>query len=101
MARQGSGTRVAAVQPAAPPGGAAPSPIARPRPAYDLRVGTPDLAAFPRRAWLAAVRQAMTELPHEALGYGDPGGVPEPGRSWPPTCAGCAPPRSPPSSWWW
>jgi GntR family transcriptional regulator/MocR family aminotransferase len=48
-----------------------------PRPAYDLRVGTPDLAAFPRRAWLAAVRQVMAELPHEALGYADPGGVPE------------------------
>ena len=77
VSRQGSGTRVAAVQPAVPPVGPAPSPIARQRLVHDLRVGTPDLAAFPRRAWLAAVRQVLTELPHEALGYGDPGGVPE------------------------
>jgi GntR family transcriptional regulator/MocR family aminotransferase len=77
VSRQGSGTRVAAVRPAASPDGAAPSPIARRRPVHDLTVGTPDLASFPRRAWLAAVRQVMTEAPHEALGYGDPGGVPE------------------------
>ena len=40
-------------------------------------MGTPDLSAFPRRAWLAAIRQVLNVLPHEALGYGDPGGVPE------------------------
>jgi GntR family transcriptional regulator / MocR family aminotransferase len=102
--RQGSGTRVA---PVAPPGagasavtpglvGSAGVPVtavapglvgsagsavasgpATSGPAYDLRVGTPDLAAFPRRAWLAAVRRVLTELPHQALGYGDPGGAPE------------------------
>jgi GntR family transcriptional regulator / MocR family aminotransferase len=77
VSRQGSGTRVAAVRPAASADGAGPWPAAPPQPRYDLRVGTPDLAAFPRRAWLAAVRQVLTELPHEALGYADPGGVPE------------------------
>jgi GntR family transcriptional regulator / MocR family aminotransferase len=77
VSRQGSGTRVAAVRPATSPADGAPAAGAPPRPAYDLRVGTPDLAAFPRRAWLAAVRQALTELPHDALGYGDPGGAPE------------------------
>jgi GntR family transcriptional regulator / MocR family aminotransferase len=77
VSRQGSGTRVADVQPAAPVGDAVPASPAPPRIVYDLRVGTPDLAAFPRQAWLAAVRQVMRTLPHEALGYTDPGGVPE------------------------
>jgi DNA-binding transcriptional MocR family regulator len=77
VARQGSGTRVADLQPAPAGGGALPSATAPRRVAYDLRVGTPDLAAFPRRAWLAAMRQAMSVMPHEALGYSDPGGVPE------------------------
>jgi GntR family transcriptional regulator/MocR family aminotransferase len=76
VSRQGSGTRVADLQPAAA-AAAAPPAAAAPRAAYDLRVGTPDLAAFPRRAWLAAMRQVMKALPHEALGYSDPGGVPE------------------------
>jgi GntR family transcriptional regulator/MocR family aminotransferase len=77
VSRQGSGTRVADVGPAAPAGDAMPAPTAPPDLAYDLRVGTPDLSAFPRRAWLAAVRQVMRTAPHQALGYGDPGGVPE------------------------
>ncbi|MGW1763569.1 MocR-like pyridoxine biosynthesis transcription factor PdxR [Streptomyces sp. NPDC002073] len=70
-ARQGSGTRVAA------------RPVTRPRaperrgPAYSLMPGSPDLAGFPRRAWLAAARQALAEAPHEAFGYGDPRGRPE------------------------
>jgi GntR family transcriptional regulator/MocR family aminotransferase len=76
VSRQGSGTRVAAVGAAASPDGGGPSPPPPRRPVYDLTVGGPDLAAFPRRAWLGAVRQVMAELPHEALGYGDPGGVP-------------------------
>jgi DNA-binding transcriptional MocR family regulator len=77
VSRQGSGTRVAAVGTTASPDGGAPPSPSPPRPVYDLTVGTPDLAAFPRRAWLAAVRQVMAELPHEALGYRDPAGVPE------------------------
>ncbi|MEU2546447.1 PLP-dependent aminotransferase family protein [Streptomyces roseolus] len=43
-------------------------------PAYDLRSGTPDLASFPRAAWLKAYRRALTAAPNEALGYGDPRG---------------------------
>jgi GntR family transcriptional regulator/MocR family aminotransferase len=77
VSRQGSGTRVADLQAAAPGDHAALESLASPTVAYDLRVGTPDLSAFPRRAWLAAVRQVMKAVPHEALGYGDPGGVPE------------------------
>jgi GntR family transcriptional regulator / MocR family aminotransferase len=77
VSRQGSGTWVAAVQPAGSRDDVARSSTAPHRLVYDLTVGTPDLAAFPRRAWMAALRQVMTEVPHEALGYGDPGGVPE------------------------
>jgi GntR family transcriptional regulator / MocR family aminotransferase len=77
VSRQGSGTRVAALEPAAPAGDTALESTAPPNIAYDLRVGTPDLSAFPRRAWLAAVRQVMKVIPHQAMGYGDPGGVPE------------------------
>ncbi|MFD4372753.1 PLP-dependent aminotransferase family protein [Streptomyces sp. NPDC058486] len=43
-------------------------------PAYDLRTGTPDLASFPRAAWLKAYRRALTAAPDEAFGYGDPRG---------------------------
>ncbi|MFJ5776781.1 PLP-dependent aminotransferase family protein [Streptomyces sp. NPDC093094] len=73
-ARQGSGTRVA--DRAAPPAPAAP---ARPdrvpgRPRYDLKPGTPDLASFPRAAWLRATRRALAAAPHDAFGYGDPRG---------------------------
>ncbi len=44
---------------------------------YDLRPGSPDVSAFPRAAWLAAVRRALDAAPAEALGYGDPRGRPE------------------------
>ncbi|MFR9796363.1 PLP-dependent aminotransferase family protein [Streptomyces sp. MS06] len=74
-ARQGSGTRVAdrAVPP--PPG---PRPGSRhrepARPAHNLVPGTPDLASFPRGAWLRAARRALAAAPNDALGYGDPRG---------------------------
>ncbi|WP_071528786.1 MocR-like pyridoxine biosynthesis transcription factor PdxR [Streptomyces mutabilis] len=38
--------------------------------------GTPDLSLFPRSAWGAAQRSVLAELPHEALGYPDPRGLP-------------------------
>lgn len=38
---------------------------------FDLRGGLPDTSAFPRRAWLAAARRALTRAPDEALGYQD------------------------------
>ncbi|MET7711189.1 PLP-dependent aminotransferase family protein [Streptomyces sp. NPDC005407] len=82
-ARQGSGTRVA--QKASPPPGrgkAAPvapvrgqrTPARRPRPTYDLVQGQPDPSAFPRGAWLASARRALTVAPHDAFGPGDPRG---------------------------
>jgi GntR family transcriptional regulator / MocR family aminotransferase len=75
-ALQGSGTRVAQRAPAPEPLPAAPAT----EPAvirYDLRPGSPDLSTFPRSAWLAAARRALSDAPYAALGYGDPRGRPE------------------------
>jgi GntR family transcriptional regulator / MocR family aminotransferase len=75
-ARTGSGTWVTPHRPrprrapAAIPAEAAP-------PRYDLRPGVPDLAAFPRRAWLAAARAALSAAPDQVLGYPDPRGLPQ------------------------
>ncbi|WP_369391442.1 PLP-dependent aminotransferase family protein [Streptomyces sp. CG1] len=79
-ARQGSGTRVAeraAVPPSGTARGRAPSRREPARPAYSLLPGSPDLAAFPRTAWLKAARRALATAPYDALGYGDPRGRPE------------------------
>ncbi|GAA2359896.1 MocR-like pyridoxine biosynthesis transcription factor PdxR [Nonomuraea africana] len=42
----------------------------------DLSPGLPDLAAFPRAAWLRAERSVLTHLSAADLGYGDPRGAP-------------------------
>ncbi|MFJ3221822.1 PLP-dependent aminotransferase family protein [Streptomyces sp. NPDC086783] len=42
----------------------------------DFLPGTPDLSLFPRAAWAAAQRGVLAELPHHALGYPDPRGLP-------------------------
>ncbi|MFE2046709.1 PLP-dependent aminotransferase family protein [Streptomyces sp. NPDC059477] len=42
----------------------------------DFVPGTPDLALFPRAAWAAAQRATLADLPHDALGYPDPRGLP-------------------------
>ncbi|MFJ8823414.1 PLP-dependent aminotransferase family protein [Streptomyces sp. NPDC102467] len=75
-ARQGSGTRVA--ERAKPPGGPERVPKevpTRPRGTlHDLRQGAPDASAFPRAAWAAAYRRALTDAPAAAFGPGDPRG---------------------------
>ncbi|MFE9876512.1 PLP-dependent aminotransferase family protein [Streptomyces sp. NPDC005784] len=76
-ARQGSGTKVAERSVVRPAPEAAPRRREQGRPTYDLVPGTPDLASFPRTAWLKAARRALTRAPHDALGYGDPRGRPE------------------------
>ncbi|MGW1228931.1 MocR-like pyridoxine biosynthesis transcription factor PdxR [Streptomyces sp. NPDC001478] len=43
----------------------------------DFRPGTPDLSLFPRSAWAATHRSVINRLPHSALGYPDPRGLPE------------------------
>ena len=75
VARQGAPTRVSvAASPAAGPPRAAEH--ARP-PRFDFRPGGPDVALFPRSAWLASVRRALREAPDVRLDYGDPRGAPE------------------------
>ncbi|MDT0309279.1 PLP-dependent aminotransferase family protein [Streptomyces sp. DSM 44917] len=72
-ARQGSGTRVAqrATPRAARTARRAPLPPhpLNPRVTYNLMPGTPDVSTFPRAAWAAAVRRALTAAPSEAFGY--------------------------------
>ncbi|MGW9172627.1 MocR-like pyridoxine biosynthesis transcription factor PdxR [Streptomyces decoyicus] len=76
-ARQGSGTRVAQraepLTPTRAPAHRAPAS----RPAHNLLQGQPDAASFPRTAWLAAARRALTAAPNDAFGPGDPRGRPE------------------------
>lgn len=74
-ARHGSGTWVAerAAQ-AAVAGSPHAAAVAR-GPRYDLRPGVPDVAAFPRAAWLAAARRALAVAPADELGYADPRGL--------------------------
>ncbi|MFK4184694.1 PLP-dependent aminotransferase family protein [Streptomyces sparsogenes] len=106
-ARQGSGTRVAPradppppsrrteraqptqptqptklTQPTKPPtppseGGARRAPARPAEPVHNLLQGQPDAASFPRAAWLASARRALTAAPNEAFGPGDPHGRPE------------------------
>jgi GntR family transcriptional regulator/MocR family aminotransferase len=70
---QGSGTRVASQH--QPPAFSAPRRPSVARPQYDLTSGSPDLAGFPRAAWISAGRRALTAAPNELLGYPDPRGL--------------------------
>jgi GntR family transcriptional regulator/MocR family aminotransferase len=73
--RQGAPVRAArGVRTQAP---RAPAPPLQPRFAYDFTPGLPDLAGFPRDRWLRSVRAAWRETALDAVGYGDPRGVPE------------------------
>jgi GntR family transcriptional regulator/MocR family aminotransferase len=74
--RQGAPTRVASgpwPQAQASPG--PPAPADRPR--FSLGAGVPDLSAFPRAAWQAALRRALAKAPDAALSLDDPRGRPE------------------------
>jgi GntR family transcriptional regulator/MocR family aminotransferase len=74
VARGGAGTFVAEGARAAPaPAAEQPGRT----PAYDFFPGYPDLAGFPRRAWLRALRETLREAPDQALGYPDARGAPE------------------------
>lgn len=69
--RQGAGTWVAgsgAQQLPARPRGAPGTPI------HNLMPGSPDVAEFPRSAWLASTRRALSSAPNEALRMSDPRG---------------------------
>ena len=69
--RQGAGTWVVNSRAAPLP----PQPRAAPGlPIHNLMPGSPDVAEFPRGAWLASTRRALAAAPNEALRMGDPRG---------------------------
>ncbi len=72
---QGAPVRVAKAVRAASP--RAPARSLLERFTYHFHPGLPDLAGFPREAWLRSLRAALRDSPLEAVGYGDPRGVPE------------------------
>jgi GntR family transcriptional regulator/MocR family aminotransferase len=72
--RQGAPVRVATAvraAPARPPASSLAQSFA-----YDFRPGLPDLAGFPRDAWLRSLRLALRDSPLDSLGYPDPRGAP-------------------------
>jgi GntR family transcriptional regulator/MocR family aminotransferase len=71
VARPGGGTFVAEAAAASSPPGEEPAPSS---PRFDFFPGYPDLASFPRRPWLRAMREVLTVAPHLSLGYPDPRG---------------------------
>jgi GntR family transcriptional regulator/MocR family aminotransferase len=73
--RQGAPVRVSAAVRAATPRAPARSMVERFP--YHFHPGLPDLAGFPRESWLRSLRAALRESPLDALGYGDPRGLPE------------------------
>ncbi len=75
-ALQGSGTRVAE-RPDVPEPATPTRDSGGRRNRHDLRPGSPDVSAFPRAAWVAATRRALSAASFRALDYGDPRGLPE------------------------
>ena len=73
---QGSGTRVAE-RPDAPAPAVPARDSAGRRTRYDLGPGSPDTSAFPRAAWIAATRRALSAASFRALDYGDLRGQPD------------------------
>lgn len=72
VARRGAGTFVAdGAAPHEPPAAERATPPLR----FDFFPGYPDLAGFPRRMWLRALREALRDAPDRALGYPDPRGA--------------------------
>ncbi|MFI9583298.1 PLP-dependent aminotransferase family protein [Streptomyces sp. NPDC052236] len=74
---RGAGTWVGDAARAAVPGTARDLAPRAPGARVDFRPGTPDLSLFPRGAWAAAHKSVLARLPHRALGYPDPRGLPE------------------------
>jgi GntR family transcriptional regulator/MocR family aminotransferase len=71
VSRRGAGTWVADLPPAAVRAGTTEEP-ARQRVRFDFDPGLPDLTAFPRAAWVRAVRRGLRQAPASSLGFGDP-----------------------------
>ncbi|MFD0475190.1 GntR family transcriptional regulator [Nonomuraea thailandensis] len=82
-ARQGSGTEVAhRAAPVEPDRRRDPVRPSRPRIAHDLMPSSPDASAFPRSAWTASARRALTAAPSDAFGVGDPAAAPSCATRW-------------------
>lgn len=75
-AHRGSGTSVAP-HPQVSATAVHPSHQAGSRPRFDFAVGVPNVAAFPRAAWLSAARRALATAPVDAFSYGGSRGRPE------------------------
>lgn len=75
VARRGAGTYVAEVSAAT--SAPADEPPATTPLNYDFFPGHPDLAGFPWRPWLRAMRETIAAVPHRRLGYDDVQGAPE------------------------
>ncbi|WP_372343161.1 PLP-dependent aminotransferase family protein [Streptomyces sp. KL116D] len=73
---RGAGTWVGEAVRAPAPGARDLAPRSSPGVRADFVAGSPDLSLFPRAAWAAAQRGALSELPHQGLGYPDPRGLP-------------------------
>lgn len=72
--RQGAGTWVIGSHTEVTPGTRRAGPGT---PTHNLMPGSGNVAAFPRQAWLASARRALTNAPTEALRTGDARGRPE------------------------
>jgi hypothetical protein len=75
-ARQGSGTAVAWRPPQPGRSGTEDRDGAQELPPrFDFTPGSPDVSAFPRQDWAAAVRRSLRDLSDADLRYGDPRGL--------------------------
>jgi GntR family transcriptional regulator / MocR family aminotransferase len=74
VARRGAGTYVADAADAPRAPAAEPT---QPGLTFDFFPGYPDLASFPRRPWLRALREVLRDTPLASLGYPDVKGAPE------------------------
>lgn len=55
-----------------------PAHMPRPRePRWNMHPTWPDVSAFPRGDWLAAMQRVLVRIPSDAWGYGDPRGAVE------------------------
>jgi GntR family transcriptional regulator/MocR family aminotransferase len=72
VARRGAGTYVAEAAGATSVSAAEPALRSL---SYDFFPGYPDLASFPRRAWLRAMREVLAVAPPRSFGYPDPRGA--------------------------
>lgn len=75
QSQQGSGTTVTAVDTTT--GMAQPSRPERRTFDIDFAPGVPDLSSFPRHSWLRALRQGLSAIESQSLGYASPKGLPD------------------------